>query len=73
MDLNEFAQNMQELKSNPFLALLKRGYQVPKESSNDPNSILQHLLNTKQITQEQYNVAYQRAMMFRNAQQSNNR
>lgn len=56
---------LQNLRNNPLGLLAQRGYNIPQNISNDPNKILQHLLTTGQITQEQYNNAYNQAMMFR--------
>ena len=45
--LNMIAQ----FKQNP-LAMLSQKYNIP-QGMNDPNQILQHLLNTNQVTQDQ--------------------
>lgn len=57
---------LQSLKSNPMQFLLQRRLNIPQDISNDPNKILQYLLSTGQVSQEQYNAAYQQAMMFKN-------
>lgn len=46
---------LQQIKSNPF-DLLSRRFNLP-QNMNDPNAILQHLLNTGQISQNQINSA----------------
>ena len=51
---------LQQLRTNPVPFLLQRRYNVP-QGMNDPNAILQHLVNTGQISQGQINAAYQRA------------
>ena len=47
------------LTSNPAQALLEMGLNVPSNISNNPQSIVQHLLNTGQISQDQVNNAMQ--------------
>ena len=48
-----------KLTSNPAQALLEMGLNVPSNISNNPQSIVQHLLNTGQISQDQVNNAMQ--------------
>ena len=58
----QFGNIMQMLpafKANPIGFLLKQKLNVPSEIVNDPNAILQHLLSTGQISQNQLNAAYQ--------------
>ncbi len=49
-----------QFKQNP-LAVLSQRYNIP-QSMNDPNQILQYLLNTRQVSQEQVN----RVMQMKN-------
>lgn len=51
-------QMMQQLKANP-MAMLSKRFNIPQNMSNDPNQIIQHLMNTGQISQSQYNMANQ--------------
>lgn len=58
----QFGNIMQMLpafKANPLGFILKQKLNVPSEIVNDPNAILQHLLTTGQISQNQINTAYQ--------------
>lgn len=56
-NLNDLMNMYQQLRSNP-MQLLARRFNIPQNINlNDPNAITQHLLNTGQITQEQYNNA----------------
>ena len=56
-NLNDLMNMYQQLRSNP-MQMLGRRYNIPQNINlNDPNAITQHLLNTGQITQEQYNNA----------------
>lgn len=57
--MNPF-QMMQQLKANP-MALLSKRFNIPQNIGNDPNQIIQHLMNTGQISQAQYNAANQQA------------
>ena len=55
MNMNPFQlMNMyQQFRSNPIQMLSQR-FNIPKDA-NDPNEIIQHLLNTNQISQAQVN------------------
>jgi len=54
---NNFMQMLSQFKQNP-MAMLAQKYNLP-QNLNDPNQIIQHLLNTNQVTQEQVNQAMQ--------------
>ena len=54
-------QAYQMLRSNPMQILSQR-FNIPQNISNNPNDIIQHLLNTGQINQAQVN----QAMSMRN-------
>ena len=47
-------QMYQMLRSNPMQVLGNR-FNIPQNLANDPNAIVQHLLNTGQISQGQIN------------------
>lgn len=57
-------QMLNQLKSNPAQFLLSRKFNIPQNIS-DPNAIIQHLLSTGQVSQNQINNAYQMAQRFR--------
>lgn len=59
-------QMLHQLKSNPAQFLMSRGLNVPQNIMNDPQAIMQHLLSTGKVNQQQVNEAYQNAMMFKN-------
>jgi len=46
-----------QFKQNPMM-MLSRKYNIP-QNLNDPNQIIQHLLNTGQVSQSQVNNAMQ--------------
>ena len=56
-NINDLMNMYQQLRSNPA-QLLARRFNLPQNINlSDPNEITQHLLNTGQVTQEQYNNA----------------
>ncbi len=56
------------LTQNPIQALFERGFNVPQDMANNPEQMIQHLLNSGQVSQEQVNQAMQMKdnPMFRN-------
>lgn len=63
MNNNLYAM-LQQLRANP-MQLLSKKYNIPTNIST-PQDIIQHLLNTGQVTQEQVNQAMQlRKQIFR--------
>ena len=50
----QMMQMLNQLKSNPA-AMLSQRFNVPQNMMNDPNAIIQHLMNTGQVTQAQFN------------------
>ena len=63
--MNNIMAQLQALQNNPMRFLMQRNLNVPQNLMNDPNAIVQHLLSTGQITQQQYNQAAQMARQFR--------
>ena len=57
-------QMVNQLKANPMQILLQRKLNVPQSMMNDPNAILNHLLQTGQVQQSQVNNAYQIAQQM---------
>lgn len=55
--MNPF-QMMNQFKQNP-MAMLSKRFNIPQNMNNDPNQIIQYLMNTGQISQSQYNMANQ--------------
>ena len=55
MNMNQLMNMYQQLRSNP-MQMLARRYNLPQGMNmNNPNDIIQHLLNTGQISQQQVN------------------
>ncbi len=64
--MNNFMQMLQQFKQNPMQMIMQRRLNLPQNvSMNDPNAILQSLLQSGQISQQQVNQAYQMAQRFR--------
>lgn len=62
-NMMNFMQMLQQLRQNPMQMLSQR-FNVPQNIQN-PQDIIQHLLNTGQISQDQVNQAMQmRQQMF---------
>jgi hypothetical protein len=57
-------QMLQQLRQNPVQMLRQAGLNVP-ENLNDPNQIIQHLMNSGQISQQRYEQARQMAAQFK--------
>jgi len=57
-------QMLQQIKQNP-MRILSQKYNLPQGMSNNPNDIIQYLLNSGQISQDQVN----NAMRMRNMMQ----
>lgn len=56
-------QLVSQIKANPMQFLQRAGLNVP-QNLNDPNAIIQHLMNSGQVSQERYNQARQMAERF---------
>ena len=56
-------QMLSQLKANPLGVLRRYGFNVP-ENISDPNAIIQHLMNTGQLSQKQYSQARSMARGF---------
>lgn len=57
-------QMLQQLMQNPAQMLRQAGLNVPS-NLNSPNDIIQHLMNSGQISQQRYEQARQIAAQFR--------
>lgn len=63
-------QALIQIKQNP-MAILGQRFNIP-QNLNNPNDIIQHLLNTGQVTQEQVNQEYNQVMQMRKNPMFNN-
>lgn len=48
-----FMQMLQQLKSNPVQFLAQRKFNLPQNFQGGPQDIIQHLVNTGQVSQQQ--------------------
>ena len=63
---NQMLTMLQQLKANPMQFLMRQRMNVPADIPMDnPKAMIDHLLKTGQITQEQINQAYQMMQRFR--------
>ena len=58
---NNPLQMLNKLRSNPIQFVLNKGFSIPQNIDNNPNSIIQYLLNSGQVSQQSYNKAVQMA------------
>lgn len=62
--MNNPLQLLKALQTNPMQILSQR-FNIPQNINlNNPNDIIQYLLNSKQVTQDQVNRAMQMRNMF---------
>lgn len=61
---NPMLTALQQLKANPMQILQQRFKNLPQNLSDNPQEIVQQLLNSGSITQEQVNRAMQMRKMF---------
>ena len=57
-------QAINQLRRNPIQTLRQMGVNVP-DNLTDPNAIIQHLMDSGQVTQQQYDRARQMASQFK--------
>lgn len=63
--MNNLAQILNQVKSNPMQFLMQNKLNVPQNIANDPNAIIQHLMNSGKISQADYDRAVQTAKQMR--------
>ena len=57
---------LQQLKANPMQFLMQRRFKLPQGmQANDPQEIINYLVQSGQVSQQQINSAYQMAQRFR--------
>lgn len=60
---NNMLGMLSQLKQNPIAMLQRAGYNIPTNLSN-PQQIVQHLVQSGQVNQQQLDYAQQMAQMF---------
>lgn len=63
--MNNPMQMLAQFKQNPMQFFIQRKLNVPQNLMNDPQAILNHLLQTGQVSQEAVNQAYSQMSQFR--------
>lgn len=61
---NNPIQMLQQLRQNPVQVLRQAGLNIP-DNLSDPNAIIQHLMNSGQVSQQRYEQARQMAARFK--------
>lgn len=61
-------QMVQQFKANPLSFILQKRLNIPTNMVNNPEAMLNYLVSTRQVSQEQINAAKQQmsTMSFRN-------
>lgn len=63
MNMGNMLQMASQLRQNPMAMLQKAGLNVPANLT-DPQQMIQHLMNSGQVTQQQFDQARQQAQKF---------
>ena len=63
-NIQNIQQMLGQIKSNPMQFLLQRKVNVPQNMMNNPQAIINHLVQTGQVNQNQINSAYQMAQQM---------
>lgn len=64
MMMNNIFQILNQFRQNPMQMLAQRGINIPQDISQNPQSIVQYMLNNKMVSQQQVNQAMQMAKNF---------
>lgn len=63
--MNNPMQMFAQFMRNPMALFAQRRWNIPQNIMNDSDAIVNHLLQTKQISQEAVNRAYQQMGQFK--------
>ena len=66
ISFNQFFNNFRGFMGNPMQMLMQNKLNIPQNMANDPNAIIQHLMNSGQMNQSQYNQLKQIAGQIQN-------
>ncbi len=66
ISFNQFFNNFWGFMGNPMQMLMQNKLNIPQNMSNNPNAIIQHLMNSGQMNQSQYNQLKQIAGQIQN-------
>lgn len=65
VSFNDFMSRFQQFSGNPMQMLSQSGLSIPQSMTN-PNEIIQYLMNSGKLSQEQYAQIQQTAQKIRN-------
>ena len=54
-NMQNFLGGFRQFMNNPMQYMVQRQFQIPQNMMNDPNKIIQYLMNSGRLTQDQYN------------------
>lgn len=57
--MNNFMMMYQQFRQNPMAFMMQKGMNIPQNIMNDPNAIINQMMNTGQLNQQTYNKAQQ--------------
>lgn len=63
--MTDIMQMLEMFKQNPMQILMQKGIRIPQELSNNPQSIVQYMLNNGMVSQQQVNQAMQMVKQFK--------
>jgi len=69
ISFNQFFNSFRGFMGNPMQMLMQNKLNIPQNITNDPNAIIQHLMNSGQMNQSQYNQLKQIAGQIQNNSQ----
>ena len=55
MNFSQFANGFQGFMRNPMQMLAQKKLNIPQNIQNNPQAIVQHLMNSGQMSQQQFN------------------
>lgn len=61
MQNNSLMSNLQQLKENPAQFLMQRKFNIPQEYQNSPQEMVDYLVQSGQVSQDQVNKVMQMA------------
>lgn len=61
-----FINGFQTFMKNPMQFMMQRNMNIPQEISNDPDRIIQHMMDNGLLSQDQYNHAKSMAEQMKN-------
>ena len=66
MNFSQFANGFQGFMRNPMQMLAQKKLNIPQNIQNNPPAIVQHLMNSGQMSQQQFNQLQNMAKQIQN-------